>query len=170
MGAGFAHTWNRDHASGYAGQLVRNNPFPFTPNDLINAGAGGAHEFTTWTAKVHGTYAVPWDLHISPVLRHQSGQPFGRTFTTSQLRYATLTVLAEPVGSQRLDNISLLDVRVEKRVRLRGSSRLTAFLDVFNVLNANPEQNVVWSSGSSYRRPLSIVSPRVAKVGVSFDW
>ena len=55
MGAGFVYTWNRDHASGYAGQAVRANPYPFTPNDLINTGEGGAHEFTTWTAKAHGT-------------------------------------------------------------------------------------------------------------------
>ena len=171
MGAGFAHTWNRDHASGYSGQLVRNNGFPLTPNDLINAGAGGRHEFTTWTAKAHATYDAPWDLHISPVLRHQSGQPYGRTFTTNltQAR-TTVTVLAEPVGTRRLDNITLLDLRVEKRARLRGSRRLTTFIDVFNALNANPEQNLIWSSGPSYFRPLSIVSPRVAKVGVSFDW
>ena len=171
MGAGFAHTWNRDHASGYSGQLVRNNPFPLTPNDLINAGAGGRHEFTTWTAKAHATYDAPWDLHISPVLRHQSGQPYGRTFTTNltQAR-TTVTVLAEPVGTRRLDNITLLDLRVEKRARLRGSRRLTTFIDVFNALNVNPEQNLIWSSGPSYFRPLSIVSPRVAKVGVSFDW
>jgi hypothetical protein len=172
LGAGFSHTWNRDHASAYAGQAVRSNPYPFTPNDLINAGDGGAHEFTTWTAKAHGTYDAPWDLHITPVLRHQSGQPFGRTFTTSrgQLLYSTVTVLAEPVGSQRLDNITLLDVRVEKRMRLAGGRRLAAFIDVFNTLNANPEQNLIWSSGPSYFRPLNIVSPRVAKVGVSFDW
>ena len=169
LGAGFTHTWNRDHASGYAGQAVRANPYPFTPNDLINTGDGGAHEFTTWTAKAHGTYDAPWDLHITPVLRHQSGQPFGRTFT-SQLNYATITVLAEPVGRRRLDNITLLDLHIEKRLRLPGSLRLAAFLDVFNVLNANPEQNVIWSSGASYSRPLSIVSPRVAKTGLSLDW
>jgi hypothetical protein len=170
LGAGFTHTWNRDHASGYAGQSVRLNTYPFTPNDLLHTGDGGVHEFTTWTAKVHSAFEGPWDLHITPVLRHQSGQPFGRTFTTSQLRYATVTVLAEPVGTRRLDNITLLDLRVQKRVRLSRGLRLAAFLDVFNALNANPEQNLIWSSGPSYFRPLSIVSPRVAKVGLSFDW
>jgi hypothetical protein len=171
LAAGFTHTWNRDHASGYEGQLVRNNPYPFTPNDLINTGDGGAHEFTTWTAKAHGTFDAPWDLHVTPVLRHQSGQPFGRTFTTSQLRYATtVTVLAEPVGSQRLDDVTLLDLRAVKRVRLPRGLQLALFFDVFNALNANPEQNLIWSSGPSYFRPLSIVSPRVSKVGVSLDW
>jgi hypothetical protein len=30
FGAGFAHTWNGDHASGYSGQSLRNNPYPLT--------------------------------------------------------------------------------------------------------------------------------------------
>jgi hypothetical protein len=172
LGAGYTHTWNREQASSYLDQSVRSNPYPLTPNDLINAGAGGRHEFTTWTAKAHGTYETPWGVRVTPLLRHQSGQPFGRTFTTdsSQLRYATVTVLAEPVGSRRTDNITLLDVRVEHRVRLGAQRRLSVFLDVFNCFNANPEQNVVWSSGPSFLRPVSIVSPRIARVGVAFDW
>ena len=121
---------------------------------------------------MHGTYDAPWES------AHHSGAATSvgaalRTHVHDQFESAplrTVTVLAEPVGSRRLDNISLLDVRVEKRVRLRGSHRMSAFLDVFNGLNANPEQNPIWSSGSSYLRPLSIVSPRVAKVGLSFDW
>jgi TonB dependent receptor-like, beta-barrel len=172
FGGGFAHTWNRDQAQGYSGQALRNNTYPLTPNDLINAGFGGRHEFTTWTASAHGTYEASRGLRITPVLRHQSGQPFGRTFTTdsSQLRYRTVTVLAEPVGTRRIDNITILDVRVEKGVRLNGSRRLAGFIDVFNCLNANPEQNIIWSSGPSFLRPLSIVSPRIARVGVKFDW
>jgi hypothetical protein len=109
---------------------------------------------------------------VTPVLRHQSGQPFGRTFSTTELRYARggVTVLAEPVGSRRMDSVTMLDLRVEKSVRLFGNRRLAVALDVFNCLNANPEQNVVWSSGPSFLRPLTIVSPRVAKVGLSFEW
>ena len=56
FGAGFAHTWNGDQASGYSGQSLRNNAYPLTPNDLLNAGAGGRYEFSTWTAKAHGTF------------------------------------------------------------------------------------------------------------------
>jgi hypothetical protein len=44
------------------------------------------------------------------------------------------------------------------------------FLDVFNVLNANPEQNAIWSSGTSFLRPVTIVPPRIARAGLSFDW
>ncbi len=78
--AGFSHTWNREHASAYFGQTVRTNEYPLTPNDLINTSEGGRHEFRVWSARVYGTYEGPWGLRITPFLRHQSGQPYGRTF------------------------------------------------------------------------------------------
>ena len=115
MVADFAHTWSRDQANGYLGQSVRSNLYPLTPNDLINAGKDGRYEFRIWSAKIHGTYAGPWDVRITPFLRHQSGQPFGRTFPTTALNYApNVRILAEPIGTRRMDNITLLDVRVEK--------------------------------------------------------
>jgi hypothetical protein len=171
LGAGFAHTWNGDHASGYSGQSLRNNAYRLTPNDLLNAGAGGRYEFTTWTAKAYGTFEAPWQLRITPVLRHQSGQPFGRTQTTApgELRYGTVTLLMEPVGARRLDHVTLVDLRTEKPMRVKGR-RFSAFVDVFNCLNVNPEQNAIWSSGASFLRPLTIVSPRIARVGLNVNW
>jgi Carboxypeptidase regulatory-like domain/TonB dependent receptor-like, beta-barrel len=168
--AGFAHTWSRDQASGYSGQLVRQNPYPLAPNDLINAGAEGRYEFRIWTAKVHGTYQAPWDLRITPLLRHQSGQPFGRTFTTSLNYGNNVRVLAEPIGTRRMDNITILDARVEKGFGLSRGRRVAAFIDVFNSFNANPEQNTNWSSGPSFLQPLNIVAPRIARVGAKLEW
>jgi hypothetical protein len=37
------------------------------------------------------------------------------------------------------------------------------------VLNDDPEQKTSWSSGS-FLRPLSIVPPRLARLGVKLDW
>lgn len=165
----FAHTWSRDHASGYFGQPVRENTYPLTPNDLINAGTRGRYAFRVWSARIHGTYAAPWDVWITPLLRHQSGQPFGRTFVTPT-NYGSVRVLAEPIGTRRMDNITIVDVRVEKRYRLGEHRRLTGFVDVFNLLNANAEQNMAWSSGGSFLRPLSIVAPRIARVGAKLEW
>ena len=56
-----------------------------------------------------------------------------------------------------------------KGFRLGDAGRLAGFLDVFNILNANPEQNVNWWS-DAFLKPLSIVSPRIARIGVKFDW
>jgi hypothetical protein len=84
--------------------------------------------------------------------------------------YGNIRVLAEPIGTRRMDHITILDVRVEKGVPLGRHRRLAGFVDVFNLLNANPEQNTSWSSGPSFLRPLSIVSPRVARIGMKLEW
>jgi hypothetical protein len=167
--AGFAHVWNGDQANAYGGQVVRQNPYPVTPNDQINAGSDGRYDFRTWTAKVHGTFDAPWGVRVAPRLRHQSGQPFGRTFVT-RLEYGTVRVLAEPMGTRRMDNVTLLDVRFEKGFRLPEGRRFAAFVDVFNLFNANPEQNVNWSSGNTFLQPLAIVPPRILRLGTRLDW
>ena len=58
----------------------------------------------------------------------------------------------------------------KKGFPLGGHRRLAGFVDVFNLLNANPEQNTSWSSGSSFLRPLSIAAPLVARVGAKLEW
>ncbi|HYN08966.1 MAG TPA: TonB-dependent receptor [Vicinamibacterales bacterium] len=170
--SGFSHTWTREHASAYFGQAVRANVYPLTPNDLINTGVDGRHEFRVWSARVYGTYEGPWGLRITPFLRHQSGQPYGRTWQvgTSTLNLGALRVLAEPIGTRRMDHVTLFDLRVEKAFSLGPLRRVAAFADVFNLLNANPEQNVNWLSGLRFQQPLAIVPPRIARLGVKLEW
>jgi len=69
-----------------------------------------------------------------------------------------------------MDNITLLDVRVEKGFRLAEGRRVAAFVDAFNLLNANPEETVSWTSGPSFLRPLNIVAPRIVRIGAKLEW
>lgn len=172
--ATFAYTWNQDQAQnpGGFGQSARTNTYALTPNDLVNVGPDGRFRFTTWQGKINATIEGPWRVQVTPTLRHQSGQPFGRTFSTSLPGLGAVRVLAEPIDSQRQDNITVLDTRLEKVFALAGlgQSRAIAFVDVFNMLNSNAEQNLSWSSGSSYLRPLNIIPPRILRLGAKFEW
>ena len=167
--ASFAHTWNRDQAREYFGQVVRANEYPLTPNDFINTDPHGRHVYRDWSARVYGTWEGPRHLRITPFLRHQSGQPFGRTLI-ARLNYGDIPVLAEPVGARRQRHVTVVDVRIEKDVRFAGSTRLTPFVEVFNTLNANPEQNVSWETFGRFLRPIAIVPPRIARIGFTLDW
>jgi hypothetical protein len=169
--AAFDHVWNQDQTNAYFGQSLRQNPYPLTPNDLLNAGPDGRYEFRTWSAKISGTYEGPWGVRLTPYLRHQAGQPFGRTFTT-MLNYGNVRILAEPIGTRRMANVTIADVRIEKEIRLSGHRRIGGFIDVSNLFNANPEQTTSWSSSGSdtFLRPLSIIPPRIARLGMKFDW
>ena len=169
LAGSFAHTWNRDNANVYFGQMVRANALPVTPNDLIHTDDGGRHVFRVWSAKLHATFEAPWQLRITPFLRHQSGQPFGRTLA-APLNYGTIRVLAEPIGTRRQDHVILVDVGIQKRMSFPGGRQVGGFLEIFNVLNSNPEQNVNWASGPSFLRPLTIVPPRIVRIGLRLDW
>jgi hypothetical protein len=102
------------------------------------------------------------------MLRHQGGANFGRTFT-AVLNGGTFRIPAEPLAARRQDNINILDFRAEKTLKISIMSP-APFIDVYNVLNTNADQNVVWASGASFLRPTAIVPPRVARLGMKINW
>jgi hypothetical protein len=159
MLASVTTTWHREAALGPGND--------FTPNALINS-AGSQDRFRTWQAKLNGTISLPLGFLVVPVLRHQSGTPFARTFVQT-LNYGTATIKAEPITANRTPNITLVDVRTEKAFRL-NAARLMGFFDVYNTFNTNAAQTLSTSSGGSWLRPTAITGPRVLRVGARLEW
>jgi hypothetical protein len=52
----------------------------------------------------------------------------------------------------------------------RKAGRAAALVDAFNLMNANPEEAVSWTSGRSFLQPLNIVAPRIVRVGAKLQW
>ncbi len=168
----FALRWNEDQETAYFGNNLRSLTTPSTPNDLINTD-GGRYNFTMWTAKINGSFDAPWGIRLTPALRVQQGQPFGRTFlagAANGINYGSQRILAEPIDSQRQDTISILDLRAEKTIRIGGARRVGIFGDIYNIANSDAAQNIGWNSGVSYLRPVSIIGPRIVRFGLKFDW
>ena len=161
----FAQTFSRGGAVAFG----NNNTLLYTPNALVNTLDDGRNHFTTWTAKVSGTFDVAWGVRLSPMLRHQSGTPFARTFVARLNYNSSVAIMAEPVGTERSDNISLFDLRAEKNFKLKVG-RVGAFFDVYNMFNSNADQVVTTTSGSAFLRPSVITPPRIARFGVKFDF
>jgi len=157
--ASFTETWSREAALGTGND--------FTPNALINSTAG-QDRFKTWQAKVNGTMNLRWGLRVVPVLRHQSGTPFARTFV-QPLNYGNATIKVEPIAANRTPNITLIDLRTEKAWRA-ARARIMAFIDVYNLLNTNAEQTLTTVSGSAWLRPTAITGPRVLRIGARLEW
>jgi hypothetical protein len=169
MRASFTHTWNYDHNNSFAGSSVRQYQLPFTPNDLLNTDReDGAYKFTNWTAKLMATIEAPYGVRLTPMLRHQSGDQIGRTVQV-QTNYGAQPVLVEPLSSNRLDNVTIVDVRAEKVFRFGGRS-VSGFMDVYNITNSNAEFRQIYVSGASFGFPTTIVPPRVIRFGAKVDW
>jgi hypothetical protein len=159
MQASFAQTWRHETALGAGAG--------YTPNAFINTDDGQLVS-TTWQAKLMATMRLKYAIRVTPTLRHQSGEPFGRTFTRT-FNWGNATIRAEPIDAQRVANVTVLDVRSEKQFQT-GAGRITGFFDVYNIFNTNAEQAITTTSGSSWLRPVAITSPRIARIGVKFVW
>ena len=71
-------------------------------------------------------------------LDSRSGAPRARTASFANgARVGTLTLKVEPLGSEYLPNINLLDLRVEKRLPLGGQRKLALQLNLYNATNIN---------------------------------
>ncbi len=85
----FSKTWSAAQARPRSSApSFRQNALPVTPNDLINTEPDGKINYTDWYVEVARHLEAPLGLKISPMLRLQAGQNWGRTFlTTLELRH-----------------------------------------------------------------------------------
>jgi hypothetical protein len=181
MNASFSNTWTHEFHNTYFGNrfasVVQQSSlfgvYPNNPNEFLE------HEFTNWNAKISGTIDAGWGLRVTPVLKMQSGAPYGRyinvagctaTTTTNCLNYGSQLVLVEPIGTRRQDTVSVFDFRVEKQLRFASRARAGLFFDLFNTFNSNTAVNEVWQAGTRFERASTVLGPRIAKFGVKFDW
>jgi hypothetical protein len=165
----YSKTWSAAQAATFFGTGFRQNALPVSPQDLINTEPDGQVKYTDWSVKLNGTYQAPWGFKISPMLRLQAGQNWGRTFSAT-LNYGTVRIAAEPLDTNRQRDIAVTDIRIEKQMSFGSSLKVGPFFDVYNMFNTNAEQNITWASGASFLRPTAIVPPRVARIGAKVSW
>jgi hypothetical protein len=178
MTAGFLSTWSNSPLNPTTAAAA-SNIIPVQPNILqYNLTRQYNSNF-----KVFGTYKAFWGLVISPIYRYQLGAQIARNIVASGLRVGSLTLPVTPVGSFRQDNVSIFDIRLEKRFEIRERYQIGAFFDAFNIGNSNAAQNqdnvtgtktvVVNDQRVTYQRflaPTTVISPRIVRVGVKFSF
>ena len=181
MNASFSYTWTHEFGNNYAnnrfGTAISNfaffGSFPSTPNEFTE------NEFSNWGLKFSGTIDAGWDIFLTPAINVSSGFPYGRYFSvngcsatvlTNCSNYGTQLVLVEPIGTRRQENVSIVNLRVEKRIVFADRGKVGLFLDIYNALNADTLVNINWRSGTSFERATTVVGPRILKFGVKFDW
>jgi hypothetical protein len=99
------------------------------------------------------------------------------------LRSGTFEYTAEGFGKYRVDNPTLLDLRLEKRFRLGAGHRLGVFLDAFNLTNSNAAESADDETGrrtttvngelieyQQFLRPEVILNPRVYRFGLKYEF
>jgi hypothetical protein len=88
----------------------------------------------------------------------------------ANLNSGATSILAEPFDAERSRSETIVDGRFEKGFHFAGNIRVAGFVDVYNIFNSNVENSITTTSGGAYLRPLSIIAPRVLKIGGKLDW
>lgn len=137
------------------------------PNAEINA----SNRTWEWLGRISGAYLFPAEIQLSANFEHRSGDPWARLVSVrGGQQIPSLTVRVEPLGTQRLPNLNLLNVRAEKSFRLATGQRIALRLNVYNALNVNTVLTVNALSGSAFGRPTSIAAPRLAELGLTYTF
>jgi len=139
---------------------------PSDPNLQVN----NDQKYWHWQYKAIGSYDLPRGFNIAPSYRLIKGEPYGRTLNTPSLNQGVVTILAEPVGAYFLPTYGILDVRVEKKIKLSERSRLTAIFDLFNLTNTNAALGVISVTGPKFGYASQTIVPRVFRLGGRYDF
>jgi hypothetical protein len=145
------------------------------PNDWVNTD-GLLIGDKPVVAKVQLVYTFPWQIMAAINAQHQTGRLWSR-----QIRPVGLGFPAAPIinmeantGDRRVEDVDLIDLRVQKELRLgAGSMRLSFFLDALNLTNSNHNENVanqLGTGGTSFGVPTRLYLPRRIQLGTKFRW
>ena len=164
-----SHRWSAAASVSYKRNQVSKKPD--NPNSFINSDEDGRDTTSDYSFKLNGTLQGPMRIRFSPVYSYQAGTNFARTFVTAtgQLNYGTTTLNSELLSERRNSTVSIMNLRIDRPIAM-GGFRLSPQLDLYNLFNANPLQDVTVTSGSSFLRPINIVPPRVVRFGFKVEW
>ena len=121
----------------------------YDPNTWVNLD-GHVTNDPTHMVKVQATYVLPLDISLSAYFRAITGEAYTqmRRSDRGDFSQGRVTFNVQPSGTYHYPIASSLDLRLEKTFRLAAKYRLSAFLDVFNVLN--DDSITSWGSTIDY--------------------
>jgi outer membrane receptor protein involved in Fe transport len=149
--------------------------FGQNPNSFVNVD-GRLKSDVTWQFKLQASYQLPLGFLVSANLSSRDGAHLVRR--TRSLRDIThvpenTPILLQPRGENgRLEDVTILDFRLQKDFRLGEKVRLAVMADAFNLFNSDTTEGVVTSltESSSYLYPLSPVNPRRFMLGAKLKF
>ena len=134
------------------------NGYSYAPE---TSGSGKTSIFmnSRWALKLTGMYQLPYDINVSGYWSFREGFVYPIRLRSSSRAYSAgyAYPLVEGIGENHLDNLMMLDMRVEKVFSLPEIGRLSLIMDIFNVFNSNHDARPETATPTSRR---SATSPR----------
>jgi hypothetical protein len=170
----YAYTWlNQFHSdttnTGALDAIQQAREYNWHPNQRI-FGDEGKETSTLWNYKIVGRYTMRYEIGLSGSWKVQSGRNWGRSISYAFPGYGTLPLRVEEVTSNRAPTVSIVDFRADKSFSFGRYGRVTGMVDVFNALNSGTVINFSTVTGTTYKRVIGILDPRVVRFGVRYEF
>lgn len=145
-----------------AGQGAANNP---------NAEINTLDDSWEWNNKVSGSYEFPYRIRLGVNYQNRSGVPYARQVLFSGGQTIPSIVLnVEPIGTRKRPDISLVDLRLERTFSFSKEKKLSARLNIYNLLNASTVTNLNARAGATFLRPSAILPARIMELNATFSY
>ena len=149
------------------------------PNDYVNT-IGRLIGDRPVVAKAQVIYRFPWRLMAAVNAQHQTGRLWSRRINVSS-PVARLGFPSAPqinmesnTGDRRVDDVNLLDIRVQRDFTLSqyAHTTLSVFVDGLNMTNNSAYENVGSQIGisPSFGVPTRYILPRRLQLGAKIRW
>jgi len=138
----------------------------------VNPSVSNRQKNTNWQGRLIGRYVFKYNIGVAANLRVQSGFAYARVIALSnaQLPNAGSTrFYADNIENNRSDTVPILDLRADKAFRI-GKYKFTGMFDVYNLTDSNAVSNFTMTNGNTYNKIIATLDPRVAQVGIRFDF
>lgn len=144
------------------------------PNNLYNQ-QGIVGTDSNYSFKLSGSYLAPGDIQVAASLLHNDGYPYQSTYTVTRGVFPSLTrasqrALLTRSGAERLPDVTMLDLRLSRPVRLGRHWHVIPMVEVFNLTNAATIVRLTPTVGSRYLAPQEILSPRIVRLGCRVEF
>jgi len=151
---------------------------PHNPNNIINP-EGAVGNDSTYMFKMVGSYLLPYDIMLGGNFRYQVGYPLSVTLRVLGFEQGSYTVRPDTRGDHRLDNLSMLDLKVSKTLNI-SDYKLELMVDLYNIFNSGFARSRVTAVGSTsitgatlganFLDPTTVITPRTVRVGARFTF
>jgi outer membrane receptor protein involved in Fe transport len=150
--------------------------FGQNPNSYVNVD-GRLKSDVEWQFKVQALCQLPGGFMASANVSHRSGAHLVRRTRALRTDYTHIPentpILLQPRGENgRLDDLMIVDMRLQKDFKFGESARVSLFADAFNLFNNDVTEGVVTSlvESEAYLFPLQPVTPRRLMLGAKLKF
>jgi hypothetical protein len=124
---------------------------------------------TVWDAKASARYQFKYEIGVAANYSAQAGWPYSRTINVSLPNSGSNTFFLTDLSNNRADTISYLNLRLDKGITI-NRFKITAMLDLFNVMNTNAVTNFNIANGARFNQINATVDPRTAQVSFRLEF